>query len=380
MLINTSHCCDRHVNEAIEDLFTKAASDPPNIWDEHHSPFVKRLIELFTERGLMRVGSLQVELQKWLDGERHKPGERPATPPGYVERWTDVEMALAKLYLETLPPAEFTADDWMMCIDYLHARYWPADQLRAEAEWLTVRSGIMGRVQARMAEISDKQADALLAAAPATVAEAGRRFGMTAAQQSMLEYGRARCAESIVTAADGLRRRIKGVILEYQKGVALGDPSIRESMQTRLFDQFGQANVDWRRIAMTEGAENQLQGFILSLKPGTRVRRVEQYNGACPFCRKIDGMELEVIPASESEGKDPWKFVWAGKSNIGRSAAPRKRVGGELIDREDAERWWPAAGVQHPHCRGTWIELKEPDSAGDPEFTAWMRSVLEKKE
>jgi hypothetical protein len=382
MLIDATHCCDDHANQAVDDLFAKAASDPPDgdIWSPHHSPFLMRLIELFTERGLLRIGSLQLELQKWIDGEMHRPGPRPETPPGYIPRWTPGELAIAKLYLETLPPAEFTIDDWMLCIDWLHERYFPAEQLWPEAEWMATKSSIMGRVQARMdAAVSLEQADALIAAAPATVAATVDRFGMTAAQSAMMRYGRARCAENISTMADGLRRRAKAVVLEYQKGVALGDPTIRESLQTRLSDAFGQANVDWRRIALTEAAENQLQGMILALKPGARVRRIEQYRGACSFCRKIDGMEFEVVSPSDPD-KDDWKHVWPGKTNVGRSAAPRKRVGGELIDRSDAEMWAPAAGVQHPHCRGTWIELNEPDSAGDPEFTAWMRGILEKKE
>lgn len=379
MLINVEHCCDHHVNDAVEDLFLKAASEPPDIWEPHHSPLVRRLIELFTERGLTRIGALQLELAKWINGERHKESERSVVPPGYVERWTPGELELVRLYLETLPPAEFTADDWMMCVDYLFQRYFPQTELREEAEWLAVRSSMMGRVQARMGEVSAAQADALLVAAPATVDAVVARFGMTGAQLAMLGYGRARCTQNIVTVSDSLRRLVKTTILEYQKGVALGDPTIRESLQTRLFDQFATANTDWRRIAVTEAGENQLQGVIASLKPGARVRRLEQYKDACPFCKKIHGMEFEVIPADEAAGADPWKYVWPGKTNVGRSAAPRKRVDGELIDREPDEMWWPAAGTQHPHCRGTWQEVTEPETAGDAEFTAWMQSVLEKR-
>lgn len=376
MLIDVSTCCEQHINEAIEDLFLKAASDPPDIWEPHHSPFVRRLIELFTERGLLRIGKFQEELAKWLNNEFFRSGGKAVTPPGYVERWTPGEAALVKLYLESLPVDQFTADDWMMCIDYLHQKYWPLDQLRAEAEWLAVRASIMGRVQSRMAEVSEQQADKLLAAVPATIEAATKRFGMNEAQIAMLQYGRARCTENIVTVADSLRQRVKTVILDYQKGMALNDPTIRESLETRLRDRFGVANTDWRRIAVTEAGENQLQGLIASMKPGTRVKRLEQYRNACAFCRKIDGMEFEVVPADQAAGKDPWLYVWPGKTNIGRSAAPRKRVSGMLIDRDPSEMWIPAAGTMHPHCRGTWIELNEPDRAGDPKFTDWMNSIL----
>lgn len=378
MLIDASHCCDDHANQAVEDLFYKAASDPTDPWEPHYSPFVRQLIELFTQRGLLRIGSMQLELQKWLDGERYKPGQAPTAPPaGFIPRWTPGEMAMAKLYLEALPPNAFTADDWMLCIEWLRNRYFPADELFAESEWLATKAALMGRVQARMAEVSSQQADALLAAAPSTVSEVAARFGMSPLQSAMLQYGRARCAENIVTMADGLKHRLKAVVLEYQRGVAMGDPTIRESLQTRLLDTFGIANTDMRRIAVTEAGEMANQGMIASLKPGARVRRLEQYKGACSFCRKIDGMEFDVVPPGEAE--DGWKQVWVGKSNVGRSAAPRKRVGGELVERLDAELWWPAAGTQHPHCRGTWLELHEPDSAGDEDFTAWMKATLENK-
>lgn len=380
MLIDATHCCDDHANQAVEDLFLKAAGDPPDPWREHESPLVRQIIELFTRRGLMRIGGLQIELQKWLDGDMHRAGPRPETPPGYLQHWTPGELQLVKLYLETLPPAEFTVDDWMLCIDWLGQRYFPADQLRDEAEWLAVKSSIMGRVQANMERTATlAEAGALLAASPVTVAETLDRFGMTPAQAAMLRYGHARCMENVSTMADGLKRRAKAVVLEYQKGVALGDPTIRESLQTRLGDAFATANVDFRRIAVTEAGENQTQGFIASLKPGARVKRLEQYAGACPFCRKIDGMEATVV-SPDSEERDPWKTVWVGKTNVGRSAAPRKRVGGELVDREDDEMWHLPAGLAHPHCRGTWIEITAPDDAGDPEFTDWMKSVLEKKE
>lgn len=378
MLINAIHCCDEHANDALETL-SKAASEPPDIWAEHESPFVRRMIELFTDRGLFRFGKLQEELMKWLDGGMFREGDRPEAPPGRVARWTPGELALVKLYLETLPPAEFTADDWMMCVDYLAQRYFPADQVWIESEWLATKAGIMGRVQARMSELSERQAENLLITAPSTIPAVEQRFGMTTVQRAMMQYGRARCAENIVTVADGVRQRVKALILEYQRQRAIGDPTLRESMQTRLQDAFATANTDWRRIAVTEAGEMANQGLIASVGPGGRVRRVEQYKGACAFCRSIDGKEFDVV-AANAPNKNGGTQVWPGKTNVGRSAAPRKRVAGQLIDREPDERWWVAAGTMHPHCRGIWIKVTEPDRAGDEKFTAWLKAALEKTE
>jgi hypothetical protein len=52
-------------------------------------------------------------------------------------------------------------------------------------------------------------------------------------------------------------------------------------------------------------------------------------------------------PRSERDG---WTHVWPGKTNVGRSASPRKKTDEGLVERETDELWWPAAGVQHPNC------------------------------
>ena len=136
-------------------------------------------------------------------------------------------------------------------------------------------------------------------------------------------------------------------------------------------------NRDWRRIAVTEAGENANQGLIASLQPGARVRRMEQYRGACPYCRKINGTVLTVVDAANKD-KDGVTQVWVGKNNIGRSGAPRKRVGAELIPRLAAELWWVPAGTVHPHCRGQWHVLEGAKPGDDPSFQAWLDKHLHK--
>src|ERR1019366_1207761 len=101
---------------------------------------ISRLIELFTERGLLRLEGFRLELDKWLAGEMHIGAHRPPRPAGMMERWTPSEQSLVRLYLEAIPPGSFTLDDYMLCVDYLQMRYLPADQLKTEADWLATRS------------------------------------------------------------------------------------------------------------------------------------------------------------------------------------------------------------------------------------------------
>lgn len=380
LLIDIGACCEHHTNEALEHLHKAIGEgDPDTIWIAHQSPLLSRMIELFTQRGLFRLEGFRTELEAWLAGERHVAGHRPARPDGAMERWNASELKIVKLYLETLPPGEFTLDDHMMMVDYLAQRYLPAQDLRTESEWLAVRSTLMGRVQANMANVDADQSDKLFTAMPTTVEGAEEAFKMSPAQRATLEFARARGAENVVQLGDGVRRRMRNLVLRKVQADILGDGSAGPgSLQTQLLDAFGEANRDWRRIALTEAAENQNQGYITSLKAGTKVRRLEQYRNACPFCRKIDGKVMTVVDPRDPD-KDGDTQIWPGKTNIGRSASPRRRQAGALIERQPEEMWWIPAGVVHPHCRGSWLPVIEDQPGDDAEFGQWLRDTLGNK-
>lgn len=368
---------DRALNTIYKAIHDHGDDDA--IWNPHESVFIRRLIELFTERGLMRLDGFRDELAKWVEGERHRESERVPRPAGDALRWTEGEMALARLYLETLPPNEFVLDDWLMLVDYLCNRYLSPTQVRTEAEWLAVRSTLMGRVQASMETITEKQADKVIAALPSTVTEAETMFDWPRVERATLQYATARGAENVQKIADDARHRMRNVIIRHHEQDALrieGAPGT--SLQSDLHDQFATLNRDWRRVAVTEAGENANQGYIASLKPGTFVKRMEHYKNACPFCRKIDGMVLEVVEPN-APNKDGWKQVWVGKNNVGRSAAPRKRVGTDLIEREPHELYWPPAGLAHPNCRGRWLPTIQDRPGDSKEFGDWLRATLGKK-
>lgn len=376
LLIDISCLCEGHTDAALDFMAKAIGEDPPggDIWAPHPNVFIRRLVELFTERGLARTAGLEEELRSWLAGAEHRDAlERPARPPGAMERWSRAEVALSRLYLQALPPADFTLDDWLMLVDYLVQRYLPHSDLRTEAEWLSTRASLMGRVQASMGAVEEYEADAILASLPG-IADVARQWGVSPAQRATIDFGGARCAESVTALADSTRHRMRRLIVDYQEATFSGNrAAANESLQSKLLDEFGLQNRDWRRIAVTEAGENCNQGFIASLPPGTRVRRVEKYRGACPFCRSIDGAVLTVVDAAKAD-KNGATEVWVGKTNIGRSASPRKRDGGGLVDREPHERWWAAAGTMHPHCRGAWVQVAEGVSA-DPEFEKWLADM-----
>jgi hypothetical protein len=140
----------------------------------------------------------------------------------------------------------------------------------------------------------------------------------------VIEFGRARCAEHVTALADGARRRLRKLIVDHQEAAMLNPAAGGSDLQTKLVDAFGTMNRDWRRLAVTEATENLNQGFIASCRPGEKVRRVEKYRGACPFCRQIDGTVMTVV-APDAPRKDGETQIWVGKTNVGRSASPRRR-------------------------------------------------------
>lgn len=375
--------CTDHALESLAKAMSGEDETGPDIWALHENPFVQSLIELFSSRGLLRIKKVQDELNAWLAGKHFKPATAIplAAPNAALLRWTADELALVRLYLESLPVADYALSDWGLVIDYLVHRYMPPGELQTEAEWLAVRSTLMGKVQANLdGKATVAQADAIMGALPLTVHAAQQSFDFTGNEQinHILEYARLRCADQVQQVTESVRHRLKRVIYAYQEQILDGETPPAHALQTQLFDEFGAMNRDWRRIAVTEAGENANQGLIASLVPGSRVERMERYRGACPYCKKINGAVLEVVKPSAKK-KDGATQVWIGKTNVGRSAAPRKRVGDELVERTSAERWWVPAGCVHPHCRGIWRVLPDAKPGDDPGFAAWLAAALKPK-
>jgi hypothetical protein len=366
-------------NDALEYIFKSNHTHDDGIWLPHDSLLVRRLIELFSRRGLDRLDYVRDQIIAWQNGEHYKEAAVIIPRPNMMERWSKDELALVKIYLESLFPTEWTLDDHMMAIDYVVQRYLPADELKTEAEWLTTRAGLMGKVQANLdaaVVLSSAVVDKILAAMPSTVDAAATQFNLPAQQKSMLDFARVRAAENVRALTESVRHDMRSTIithLEGQTSAVAGTPS--QSLQSKLFDKFAVHNRDWRRIAVTEAGEAQTQGYVASLALGTKIKRVERYANACAFCRKIDGVIATVVsPDHPSKNHDT--DVWVGKNNIGRSASPRKRVGDVFVPRTPDEMWHLPAGLAHPHCRGRWVPVIEAEAGDDPDFAAWLQKTL----
>lgn len=376
LFLNVEHlsCCA--TDDALEHIYKAATGDGgDSAWLPHESVLIRRMIELFTKRGLDRLAAVQEDIAAWTQGHKHKPAAAPVAHPGMMTRWSADELDLVRIYLEALPPAQWTIDDHMLSIEMTVQRYLPLHELVGEAQWLASRATMMGKVQANMAKpASVAQADAILAALPASVAAAAEQFQLSPLFQAVAQFARVRCVEQVRALTDDVRHRMSATVLSHleQAVVGVGGPSL----QSKLLDQFGTLNRDWRRIAVTEAGEAQTMGLIASLPHGTQVKRIEQYATACGFCKRIDGVVATVVDPATPD-KDGETQVWVGKTNIGRSASPKKRVGNVLVARDPNELWWLPAGLAHPHCRGRWLVISQAEaSGGDAEFASWLKATL----
>lgn len=380
MLFDLSKVPDDAANFSLECM-CKSMAEPPSgddgIWSLHESPFLTKLVEAFTQQGLGTFVHMADALEKWVSGANHVPSIAPF--PGYGPFWPAEKLPAVAAYLSSKAPGMLGLADMEMLVDYLLQTHLPPSFAATHAEWLTVRSSIMGKLEAALPHTTTEQADNVLAAMPNTIGQAVAAFDFTKQQQAVMEYGVARCAESIVSLTDAIRHKLKAIILadaSDRVGSGTGFSGGSHALQSKLFDAFGDFNRDWRRIAVTEAGELKNQSFLSCNPYGTRIKRMEHYRGACSFCARLDGKVFELV-SPDAPNKDGDTQVWVGKTNLGRSASPRKKLMGALVHREAVELWWPAAGLQHPHCRGSWVVLGDrlPGADPDPKWEGWLSGL-----
>jgi hypothetical protein len=379
VLLDLEGAGEEACNHCLEGLFKAMAEPEPSddgIWAPHHDPLIAPYIEDATRRLQHIAQAIQDAFARILTGELIGRLQKSEVP---WLRWDPGRFLDAENYLNTKPSSSYTLDDWMLVVDVLLQRYLGEDVIQSEAEYLTVRAQLLGKLQANMPGPglpsplpSTEQIEAMV---PTRFATVPARV-LTPQEMAILHIAKASAAQHISSVTEGVRARMKGLVIEHVQAQVLGQKEGTPTyLKTRLFDAFGQLNRDFRRIAVTEVGESVNQGFIASIRIGAKVRRIEAYTGACEFCRSINGKVFEVVrPDAWTDGQTQ---VWVGKNNIGRSAAPRKRVGGLLIERTEKELWWPASGLQHPHCRGAWqFVLDQPPPGVDPAFFQRMKDRL----
>jgi hypothetical protein len=378
MLVDVGHVPAVDCGCALEDMAKAIALHGTNQQEAMFRPLENRwaryLCEQVTARLQAILAKMEAALARFLGG--HPEELRKADVPWL--RWDEARFEQVRNYLESRDPALMSIDDYALLVDYLIQRYLPDGVIEDEADFLAVRATLLGKIQTNLStdnRVTDPMIESMAALLPTEFAAIPPRV-LTSTEINILTYGRAHAGENIRHVTESARHRMATICLEHAQGAILGQ---REGgwayAKTRLFDEFGVLNRDFRRIAVTESGEMVNQGYVSAITPGQYVRRQEAYRGACDFCKSISGKIYQVV-APDASNKDGDTQVWPGKTNIGRSASAFKRVGDLLIRREPDEMWWAASGVQHPHCRGSWSPVTSKTPAVSQEFFDFLQNTL----
>jgi hypothetical protein len=367
--------CTEHLELMAKAMAEGGAAPEDSIWALHENEFLTAHVEDVTRQLQAIAERIQDAMARALLGEPIGELAKAEGPAPWL-RWDEQKFEETRAYLEGKDPATYTLEDWLLLSEFIVNRYCPTGTIANVAQYLTMRATLLGKIQAAAVNLkaTPAQMEALVELVPTTFAKVPDRV-LAPTERATIRIAKERAGESIALAIDSARHRMKGVIIEHVQAQVLGQrEGTAAHLRTRLFDSFGTLNRDFRRIAVTEAGECCNQGFVAA-SLGRRVRRVEAYRGACEFCRGISGKVFNVVPAN-APVKDGQKDVWEGKTNVGRSASPRRRVAGALVERSENERWWPAAGVQHPQCRGSWTPVVDKPAAVSAEFDDWMQKKL----
>lgn len=359
-------CC----NHGLETLFKSLAEQPEEalIWLPHPNPWLADLCEATTAEGQARLLATQDALLAAMGIAAGPPLLAKADTQG----WTAARIGATVAQLSK-PLADYAPGDWQALVDLILATRLAPDGLVASADVMLWRAHLAG------------QLDALHQAQPAlapheTLLQLILRARPTPTPPNpwlahAWQWAKARVGILIQQVSDNLRARLAGTIIGH---IERHGTAQRGLLEQTLRDTFGAANRDWRRIAITEAGEAATRAYVNAQATGTQMERLEAYEGACPFCKRINGLKVtwSDTPLDESFG---WTHIWPGKSNEGRSASPRKRTADGLVERTESELWWPTEGLIHPSCRGRWLALPsdEVPPGVDPAFAAWVKQQLD---
>jgi hypothetical protein len=187
-------------------------------------------------------------------------------------------------------------------------------------------------------------------------------------EDETLRYAQDHAGETCADVPRQIRPLVRNLIVtKLQADLGIGSSWARTiSLESMLFDQFGALNLDWRIVAQAELSECYLQGFIAAVGVGRRVRRMEPRAGSCPSCSNLNDQVFLVV-AEDAPKKDWFAEVWRGKSRV--------RIGA-LSDAPAGD--WPAAGLQHNGCRGSWVTVTAYRPEVSQGFKDWLEAAIAK--
>lgn len=228
-------------------------------------------------------------------------------------------------------------------------------QFAQVAEQFIVRAGMLGKLRATVPQATVEHlmtVGAVIDRIPQTI-ELAKKEGivLTAKQKDKAEkrgekvevlpltpkearamtVASKRCGDKVVEVEKRVRDRIKSIVMQ-----AMDERWTAKELEIALYDEMGDLNRDWRRVAITELAMAHNDAFLMGVPEGSEVW-VPQLSGSCKYCKALlEGKVFKVLPKEPSNltYDTEMKYLWPGKTNFGRKAST----------------WVPCLPL-HPNCR-----------------------------
>ncbi len=232
-----------------------------------------------------------------------------------------------------------------------------------EARTVLVRAFIVGELLA-FSDLQRTVFRADISRLPKAVIDAVQEYNLTLYEAQALNRVVERGANYLTSTTESTIQQVKQAVFE-----AIAQNQGRKGIEDRMLEMTedtGELVRDWQRVSVTETNIAFTDGYIASMSEGDFVIGFSMPD-ACSSCiRDINGKIYRVrkdAPSGDDESAE-WKWnneVWVGKSNVGRSSSPRKRIVKELGNREDNlvgrsdDEISKPTIPYHPRCRCRWI-------------------------
>jgi hypothetical protein len=319
------------INEAIETLckaggITVEKSDNKGREEKEQSPY--RSVRDLETRALTEVSERLDLFATLLVGKWLHIAKAKIEPPFKID---------GHLYINPRTGKFMTKSQWKEITDTLERGFrWVFGNSQDKITALAVALGMIVRTMADKESAHSLGLDAL--GTEEQIMEQADADTIAA----ITSFAQAHAAEHIVDLTSQARKNIALKILEaYQNR---WNP---EELERELYEEFGDLNRDWRRIAETEINDHFNNGYLvteLSMAPDGEYHFMIGVSSpnACDWCLdNVRGNIVVLLPGPPAGSTDEITIngelvtaIWPGKSNAGLSRA----------------QWWVAAGTQHPHC------------------------------
>ncbi|MEC0169904.1 hypothetical protein [Paenibacillus graminis] len=335
----------------IESL-SKALNIPPerpqggrSMWDSSDDPLIAALEDAFYSEldanGQQMIASVLVLLGLPLEVLQKGPGDKNRISD-LVNKMRSKGGGWRRIFIYSVVDSPLQL---IRKIDQnIRDQFQKVDKL---AEKFIVRSGLLGLYRSQEENVKLTITAAMLDQLPDTLKAAKKEpfpfrlwtdenqvemLSLSPEEYQSIEQSVVHAAEKLSQIADNHRAGVKELVIQAKK-----ERWEAQKLSQALFDMYGDQNRDWRRVAITELAMTTNDAYLANLSPGDLIQ-VATVPGACPHCQRL--LEGKKFTVSDKPMADGYKYIWPGKTNIGRKVA----------------EWWPCCPL-HPHCRHRWMRV-----------------------